>query len=340
MDLTLNKYDALILRLTTISPLVRHVVDTEQYRLRLETDDVDSEAVFQECIIALRDDLATLGLYLNCPLASLYEDFNTFNSILDTLEYVFPNTFYPKIQADASIRQAILDMLTGGVGDTLTIALFLQWLGVEESCYAPNTTLGAEWLLSNATSTDLFNTYLYKLLETSTTLDKAIMLGTDDLTPYISEAHKYADTIANALTQLKTLPDVESNLIRLQRRFYLFVNYLIQPENAALLSWLFMTNHQTLSDYLLQVFNRRWSEFRKSRNLYGDYYLANPDCPMTTLDLIGIAVRLHADMPNATRTDYLESLNSELNVANKPLTVTTRSLIVNITGILYPTNVV
>jgi hypothetical protein len=337
MDLIPNRYDALILRLTTISPLARHVIDSEQYRLRLETDEVDSEAVLQELVLALRDDLAAIGLYLTCPLADLYEDYATFDHILDALEYLFPNTFYPKLRSDAKIRPMLLDLLSGGVGDESTIMLYLRWLGSGPDCYVPSCAIGAHWLADRLTSTPLFDTYLKDLTEVETTLDKPVEMGADDLLAYVKTIHGMAHGIYDALEQLTAIPELTADHDLLRRRFDLYIRYLLQPNHAAENAWLRMTAGSDLSEDLQVIHQRRWEEFRHSQRLYAEYYRDRPITDFTPFVVAGIAIRRYADQPSMTRAAYLAALREEFGPRLAQLSITLRSLLARIANTLYPT---
>lgn len=344
MDIYPNRHDALILRLTTISPNARHVLDGEQYRLRLETDDVDSESVLQELVLALRDDLAVIGLYFNCPMSDVYSNFQTLSEIIDVLEYILPNTFYPKIRDIAEIRPRLQDILNGGIGSESTLLLYLRWLGSGADCYDPSCAQGAHWLAVNMTNTELFDVYLTELIAKQTTLGQPIALSALELQTYIAAIAEKTSLLYDTLDSLRVWLDDDDIYGKIHRRLTLYVRQLLQPVNVAMMAWMLMTDPATLDDDLRIVYDRRWDEFHKSNKLCGAYYCEYPNTPITLSAIIGVAVRLYVEYRDPDRVSYTKRLFGEFTttvdtVSQDNLKIELRSYLVQIAAVLYPISV-
>lgn len=335
MDITPNKYDALILRLANLSPNVRHVLDGEVYRLRLETDDVESEHVLQECVMALRDDLAAIGLYFTCQLSEVYDNYLTFAEFLDVCEYLFPNTLYPKIRSDYQILPQIKAMLTGSVEDGDLIHTYLRWLGVDPDCYVPSCTDGATWLLSRISSTELFSVYLSNLIQAESTLGHPIFLSPEDLLSYTATIRDHATALYHALTLVQDLPEMRDCLSKVRRRVDLHIRYLLQPAHAAENAWMWHTDPATLSEGVRSLYEDRRAAFAQSSKLYGAYYISKTPIQFTDVDVAGIALRISADGTATTHAAYLSLVIEECKSA-ATLTIGQRHLVLRLASCLYP----
>ena len=341
MDFIPNRYDALILKISALSPLAKHILEREQYRLRLETDDVESESVLQEMIFALRDDLADLGLYFKGPLADLYENFSTLDSVLDTLAYVFPTSLYLKLRDVKEIRPQIENILNGGIGDESTLILYMRWLGSGPGCYDHVVSTGAEWISQHLTATALFDVYLHRLIDVGVNLSQPIALNADEILDYTAHVREIATRLNDGLVKLRDHIDDDALFDKMQRRCDLYIRHLLQPVNTTALCWLFMTDCETLSADMLVIYLQRWDEFRKGQRLYGSYYYTQPLLPITPSIVIGVAIRLYSESPSLSRHDYTTALLNEfvepthIEIQDN-FKITRRSLIVKISAILYP----
>ncbi len=314
MDIIPNKHDQLILRLAYLSPLVKHILQREQYRLRLETDDVNSESVLQECIIALRDDLAAIGLYFTCQLSEFYVNLDLFSQCLDVFAYILPNSFYPKIQQDHRIAQLLKTIVEGAVGNESTLLIFLRWLGSGEDCYDPTCTPGAHWLVDNLINTDLFDIYLKKLTEVDLSLNVAESIPADEIQLYIKHIQQQAYLANDTLVKITDVLQVESTYQLLQRRFDMYYRALLQPDKLANNVWLRLTDVTSLSEGMLALHKQRWLEYTTSNKLYGQYYHVNNIIP-NEIDITGVVVRYYSEHPYTTRNVFIKELRDEFTIS-------------------------
>lgn len=336
MDINLDRNETLLLELAALSPQVRHILDGETYRLRLETDDVDSDSVLQECILALRDDLAEIGLYLTCLLNDLYSDLDNFKHVLVVLGYVFPNSLYPKLRTDSQIVSQLKNIVSGSLGNGSSILLFLDWLGGENGCYADSCRIGCEWLATRITNTELFDIYITKLLATDSTLGCATSLSAEDLLLYVNSIRNYLTDIYTTLDTLsKRLPEIDSYQDKIRKRFVYFTKLLLQPEHVAEYAWMRLTDPETLDTGLQMLLKQRQSDFAHGSKLYGAYYLNKNYFEFTPLDVFGIAIRCYVDNQTASRDVYAQAINEECSMIQN-CSIPMRALFSKIIFSLYP----
>ncbi len=292
MSDTFFPQDQTIVTLTQLSPSAQVKLSREEYRVTLETDDVDTESIQQEMILCLFEDMNEIGLFLTCTGEEFCSDGHVFNKALDVLHWVMPNTLYPRLRQDDQLSVEIQTLLEGGISDDMLIVLYLEYLGgnAEGEGYRHDLYEGCQYLRTCLKSTDTYTDYLSGLV--STLHDERV-----SSTPLIDDVDTYTSVIR---TTCMMIEDGRSRLVaaftgrddrfydQLDHRVRLAIKSLLEPDRINELGWLFSTDHTTLSVDVQDAYLDKLIEFQSGFKLSLLYFTTRALTP-TTIDVLGMA---------------------------------------------------
>ncbi len=283
--------DQTIVTLTQLSPSAQVKLSREEYRITLETDDVETDTIEQEMILCLFEDMNEIGLFLTCTGEEFCSDKILFHKALEALHWVMPNTLYPRLRQDIQLSTEIQSLMEGGISDEMLITGYLEYLGGKEDGdgYRRDLYEGCQYLSACLKSAGTYNEYLSGLL--STLHDERA-----SVTPLIDDVNSYTAVIRSICVMLE---DARSRIVtvltgrdddfykKLDRRVGMAARSLLEPDRINTLGWLFSTDHTKLSPDALDLYLDQLIEFQNGFKL-SLLYFTTRSLLLTDVDVLGV----------------------------------------------------
>lgn len=293
-----NKYDneaeVLLNRVIDISPLAMSIVNGENYRQFTETDEITTESILEDCVVALQSDFLDIGIVPLVDISEIYSTQYVFKQCLTVIEYLMPNTLYVKIKRDPELYKIIANILDGQStsGNTIMFEYLSALGGLEDgNFYREDLVYGCEFLLDKITNNSIFNTYLTNLItliggETSD-LDSQRLANMDvsRYTKFMTTLLKQVFSVYGLLYEKLDIPDKDKVFDIIKLRIMVAKQYYSNPINMDNLYYYHLIKDTTPDG--LKRKNIIKNTLRSSLKLYETYYLVRGQ-ELTLTDLLGV----------------------------------------------------
>lgn len=237
-------------KIATLSQRAQDKLDGQNYLINIESDSATAPNVVELLFMELIQDMSEQGLVFTVPAIDICSNAICFESMLDAMQYLFPNTLYPKLKQDANLTDRIDDILTGGVSDEPTVVELLSFIGGTSTGmpYVRAIQSGCAFLVTRITSNELFDIVLRNLVDLVKAERRVVSVTPqeyDDVIRYTTQKLRMFATAVEIISRIKTNKDLLSIL---DAWIYETITGMTLPENVATTRWRFLTNTNTLSD--------------------------------------------------------------------------------------------
>jgi hypothetical protein len=274
-----NDINSALYMMATLSPLVKESIEKELYRESADSDQSTPQYILEDAFVNLVRDLETIGLILNINFESYCEERGTLFAFLGLCGYLLPNTLSAHIKTNRKIRETLIHIIEGNLGDNETaIEIYLSELGGLDGQIplAPELTDYVDSIYPLVKQTTTFSDYLKNLARLH--CEERIMIESDHERHQVY-TQKMKEIIGRLSDAINLFQD-QVNYNRLCQYQDMIIRDLLAPVHFHDYTFLFLETSETLPEDLIPVLEREWQY----------YYYSHPWCaPYYTLRKLDIA---------------------------------------------------
>lgn len=317
--LTDDYFNTVALKIAEVSFTADKKLQSEEYRLYMEPDEVTPQSIVNDLVGSLVLDLDEIGVNLHCTLQDVVPNYYRLEQYLKVFAYFLPNTLYQKLGTDNTLRDTIVSMLNGDLTDgheTLG-ETYIRLIGLEDDALNPELHDPCEHLRDIVKTTQIFSIYLENML--STIKPSSQDLDPEHVTAYAVAVQAYHDRMMeklefldrenskdnNALygnvsfTELSTLLDIE-----VQRR--------VAIDTLSTYVWLWLTSKMSDEEKtpgLQAMFRNEVLQWREDCPTHIQYWVKRNQIPDIKYFIL-ILCQMHVSSPDTLPkvVDYLPTL--------------------------------
>jgi hypothetical protein len=306
----MNDAQTLIQRIIAISPSANYHIQSEEYLVNYESDEVSVLNILQGVIKCLVDDLEEIGVELHCPITDLCENAESIELTVRLGELVLPNSLYYVLKQHLEIKDVFKNILQGSISDNDSILTILQYFGYINDSYADKYEPVVEFFLDKIKSTLMFDQYLTNLLLVDSNINDVAKLDIKPTIAYITYVTNLTQNIYKIIDKLSDYIDI--SIIAKANRILHNLSYLyIDTNNMNKYIWYFTIAKDT---YLSELESTLKSKYEKEIHVtfpfYTEYY-TEKHFDLAEPELLIILLHLYFTEPYDT---FFNSINSSDSV--------------------------
>lgn len=281
-----------IFRIMKLSPTATHSVEEQKYNMSFQVEEVDEEAIRQEAFVGLIEDMASIGLYFDCPNEEIYANNAVdLDAALLVLEFLMPNTLYVKMRQFPRLVDGIKGVLRG-ISDDPVVFDYLHFLGGLNGTTGLFPALGdsCAFLSTRIRCEELFVNYLENLVQL---IEEERVIAVSPPTDPNGWA-RFKDTVemrvADGIRYLEEKLTDKDLVAKLFMRLQVaWIQPMASPTTQARLCFLYLTNPATLASTMQKFYAKVLKEWQVTSKVFPLYFTTR-DEPMSPLDAMGFCL--------------------------------------------------